>query len=142
MTKSAAEIGTLLKAAKSNPLYKRTAELFVGSDIDYDAGTTSWLKGRVRVGGPLPTYDNITHNVSSDPPCRCTTCLPRHRTVCAGLSDLTDCGMDREQEEEQLEKYAEEYKYPGSFGSPTPDGWIVKIQDAIAAAEKENSDIK
>jgi len=35
---------------------------FLSADVDFEAGAASWSKGRVRIGGPLPGYHNLTHD--------------------------------------------------------------------------------
>jgi len=37
--------------------------LFLGSDTDEQTGASSWAKAWVHIGGPLPGFHNLTHNI-------------------------------------------------------------------------------
>ena len=51
---------TMLQNKDSVPGMASALQLFVGADADFEKGTASWMQGHVRVGGPLPGYQNHT----------------------------------------------------------------------------------
>ena len=52
---------TMLQNKDSVPGMASALQLFVGADADFEKGTASWMQGHVRVGGPLPGYQNTSH---------------------------------------------------------------------------------
>jgi len=51
-----------IKDGDDVPGLPQLLRVFMGKDLDSATGSSAWMKGFVRLGGPLPNYHNFSHN--------------------------------------------------------------------------------